>query len=207
MTLPNHETDGISEQDYLEGEKVSMIKHEYIDGEVYAMAGSSKNHQRLVTMLSRQLCEHFDNTPCEVFSSDIKVHIGSKYFYPDVVVVCDNDDNDPYCTESPRIIIEILSSSTRKHDRTLKRYIYQTIPSLEEYALIEQDFVQVELCRKSENWMPAFYFLDDDVTFASVGLTLPVAEIYQRVENDDMQAFRAAHPQEAGRHPRNSGIP
>ena len=145
-------------------------------------------------MLSRRFSEHFDNTQCEVFSSDIKVHIDSKYFYPDVVVVCGNDDNDPYCTESPRIIIEILSSSTRKIDRTFKRYIYQTIPSLEEYVLIEQDFVQIELCRKSENWMPVFNFTGDDVTFASVGLTLPVADIYQRVENDDMRAFYAAHP-------------
>ena len=180
MTLPNCGIGYISEQDYLEGEKVGTIKHEYIDGEVYAMAGASKNHQRIVTMLSRRFSEHFDNTPCEVFSSDIKVHIDSKYFYPDVVVVCSNDDNDSYCTESPRIIIEILSSSTRKNDRTFilrtgiilrfwsptptlphwerefmksadyassqyKRYIYQTIPSLEEYVLIEQDFVQIEL--------------------------------------------------------------
>jgi len=194
MTLPNYGIGYISEQDYLEGEKVGTIKHEYIDGEVYAMAGASKNHQRLVTMLSRRFSEHFDNTQCEVFNSEIKVHIDSKYFYPDVVVVCGNDDNDPYCTESPRIIIEILSSSTRKHDRTFKRYIYQTIPSLEEYVLIEQDFVQIELCRKSENWMPGFYFIGDDVTFASVGLTLPVADIYQRVENDDMRAFYAARP-------------
>lgn len=194
MALPDYRIDYISEQDYLEGEKVSTIKHEYVDGEVYAMAGASKNHQRLVAMLSRRLSEHFDDTPCEVFTSDIKVHVDRKYFYPDVVVVCGNDDNDKYFTEAPRIIIEILSGSTRKHDRTFKRYIYQTIPSLEEYVLIEQDFVQIELCRKSENWMPGFYFLGDDVTFASVGLTLPVAEIYRRVENDDMREFYAAHP-------------
>jgi len=193
MNLPSYRADYLSEQDYLEGEKISTIKHEYIDGEVYAMAGASKNHQRLVTMLSRRFSEHFDNTACEVFSSDIKVHVDSKYFYPDVVVVCSNDDDDdPYFTKSPRIIIEVLSSSTRKQDRTLKRYLYQMIPSLEEYVLIEQDFVQIELCRKSENWMPDFYFLGDDVTFASVGLTLPVSEIYQRVENDDMRAFFAA---------------
>ena len=65
---------------------------------------------------------------------------------------------------------------------------------MEEYVLIEQDFVQIELCRKSEKWMPSFYFIGDDVTFASVGLTLPVADIYQRVENDDMRAFYAARP-------------
>ena len=192
MNLPNYRTDHISEQDYLEGEKISAMKHEYIDGEVYAMAGASKNHQRLVTMLSRRFSEHFDNTPCEVFSSDLKVHIDSKYFYPDVIVVCDKEDSDnPYYTQSPRMIVEVLSSSTRKHDRTFKRKAYQTIPSLEEYVLIEQDFVQIELYRKSESWIPSFYFLGDDITFTSIDLTLPVAEIYQRVENDDMRAFAA----------------
>ncbi|CAK0773021.1 Uma2 family endonuclease [Gammaproteobacteria bacterium] len=192
MSLSSRRADYISEKDYLEGEKVSRVKHEYVDGQVYAMAGASKNHQRIITLLSRRLSECFDNTSCEVFTSDIKIHVDGKYFYPDVVVVCDPDgDDDPYFTKSPRMIVEVLSGSTRKQDRTFKRYIYQIIPSLEEYVLIEQDFVQIELCRKSENWMPGFYFLGDDITFASVGLTLPVAEIYQRVENDDMRAFYA----------------
>lgn len=129
MSFPNYISNYMSEQDYLEAEKISEIKHEYIDGEVYAMAGASKNHQRLIAVLTSKLYQHLENTPCEVFSSDIKVRAdaGKKYFYPDVLVVCRNDDKDEYYTESPRIIIEVLSSSTRKYDKTLKRRVYQTI--------------------------------------------------------------------------------
>ena len=113
MNLPNFQADFISEQDYLDGEKISEIKHEYIDGEVYAMAGASKNHQRLVFNVCGELYRHLKNTPCEAFNSDIKLRAdkGGKYFYPDVMVVCNNDDNDDYYTESPRIIIEVLSNS------------------------------------------------------------------------------------------------
>lgn len=156
------------------------------------MAGAGKNHQRLITMLSRRLSEHFDGTPCEVFSSDTKVRAdkGRKYFYPDIVVTCEKDtDRDSDYVESPRIIVEVLSNSTRNYDKTFKRLVYQTMPSLEEYVLIEQDTVKIEVSRKAENWQSSVYFLGDDVTFESIGLTLSVADIYQRVENDEMLAF------------------
>lgn len=191
MNLPNYKNDYISEQDYLDGEKISEIKHEYIDGEVYAMAGASKNHQRLLGNVFSALHNHLKNTPCEAFSFDIKLRAdkGGKYFYPDVMVVCSNNDNDDYYTESPRIIVEVLSNSTRKYERTLKRQIYQRIPSLEEYVLIEQDRVEIEVCRKSEGWQSSFYYIDDEITFTSIDLTLPVLDIYSRVENDEMRAF------------------
>jgi Uma2 family endonuclease len=191
MNLPSRKHDYISEQDYLESEKLSEFKREYFDGEVFAMAGASKNHQRLIAALTSKLFQHLDGTPCEVFSSDIKVRAdkGKKYFYPDVLVICANEDKDEYYTESPRIIIEVLSSSTRKYDRTLKRQIYQSIPSLEEYVLIEQDHVEIEVCRKSQQWKSSFYYIDDDITFTSIDLTLSVLDIYQRVENDEMRAF------------------
>jgi len=182
----------ISEQDYLEGEKISEIKHEYIDGNVYAMAGASKNHQRIIANLARHLGNYLNSSPCEVFFSDIKVRVDAKkYFYPDVIVVCENDDEDAYYTESPHIIVEVLSSSTRKFDHTLKRQFYQTLPSLEEYILIEQDFVQVEVYRKADAWQSNFYYLGDSVTFQSLDFSLSVAEIYQHVKNDDMQEFLA----------------
>jgi len=182
----------ISEQDYLEGEKISEIKHEYIDGNVYAMAGASKNHQRIIANLARHLGNYLNGSPCEVFFSDIKVRVDTKkYFYPDIIVVCENDDEDAYYTESPRIIVEVLSSSTRKFDHTLKRQFYQTLPSLEEYILIEQDFVQVAVYRKADSWQSNFYYLGDTVTFQSLDFSLSVAEIYQHVKNDDMQEFLA----------------
>ena len=191
MSLAHYKIDDISEQNYLEGEKLSEIKHEYVDGEVYAMAGASKNHQRLIARLVQKIANHLDNTPCEVFSSDIKVRAdnGKKYFYPDVLVVCSDDNTDDYYTESPRIIVEVLSKSTRKWDNRLKRHVYQAMPSLEEYVLIEQDFVEIEVCRKADLWQPMHYYLGDDITFTSIGLSVSVVDIYQRVDNEDMRDF------------------
>lgn len=194
MDLPHYKIDYISEETYLEDEKMRDIKHEYVDGEIFAMAGGSISHQRIISNLVINIGTHLKHTPCEVFSSDIKVRAdsGKKYFYPDALVVCQNDDKDAYYTESPRIIVEVLSNSTRKFDKNLKRHIYQSIPTLEEYVLIEQDRVEIEISRKSTNWQPVFYFIDDDITFESIDLTLPVLELYQRVENDEIHAFMKA---------------
>ncbi len=193
MNLPNYKPNFISEQDYLEDEKVRDTRCEYFDGEIFAMSGGSINHQRLTINVSSEFRNHLKGTPCEAFSSDIKVRAdnGKKYFYPDVLVSCNNEDGNKHFSESPRIIVEVLSNSTRKFDKNLKRQIYQTIPSLEEYVLIEQDRVEIEVCRKSANWQPTYYFIDDEITFEFVGLTLPVLELYQRVDNQEMRDFLA----------------
>jgi len=179
MGLPQLKTHYITEQEYLDGEKRREIKHEYFDGEIYAMSGASSNHQRLISRLVQKISNHLEDTPCEVFSSDMKVRIdeGNKYFYPDVVVACEKENGDSYFINSPRLIVEVLSKSTRKFDKDLKRKIYQTIPTLEEYVLIEQDRIEIEVCRKSQNWQPNYYFIDDEITFESLNLTLPVLDI------------------------------
>lgn len=87
-------------------------------------------------------------------------------------------------------VVEVVSQSTRKKDNTIKRQSYQSLPSLEEYVLIEQDFVDIEVCRRSKHWWPEHYYLGDTVHFASIDLTLSVEDIYARVMNDDMQAYR-----------------
>jgi Uma2 family endonuclease len=186
------EAEWISEEAYLQGELLSETKHEYIDGAVYAMAGASKNHQRITANVSGELWTQLKNTPCEPFSSDIKVKVGSKFFYPDVMVVCKDDTDNDYYTENPVIIVEVLSKSTRRMDETAKKFAYQTLPTLKEYVLIEQDFVDVEVCRRSEGWVSQHYFMGDSVTFESVDVTLSVADIYQRVENDDVSSFIAS---------------
>ena len=191
MSVPSYTVTFISEEDYLKDEEISDVKHEYFDGEIFAMSGGSVNHQRLTINISSEFSNHLKGTQCEAFSSDMKVRAdkGKKYFYPDVVVSCNDDDGNTHFSESPRIIVEVLSNSTRKFDKNLKRQIYQSIPSLEEYVLIEQDRVEIEVCRKSQNWQPVCYFIDDDITFESIGLTLPVLEIYERVDNQEMQNF------------------
>ncbi|NJO14777.1 MAG: Uma2 family endonuclease [Thioploca sp.] len=177
----------ISEQEYLSGELVSEVKHEYINGHVYAMAGAGVNHNRITMNLVRQFGNHLANTPCEPFSSDMKLKVKNDFFYPDFMVVCENPNE--YYTESAIIIVEVLSKSTRKTDQTLKRLAYQSLPSLKEYVLIEPDFVDVEVCRRENHWQSEHSFLGDEVYFATIDLHLSVEAIYARVNNEDMQEW------------------
>jgi Uma2 family endonuclease len=114
---------------------------------------------------------------------------GWKFFYPDVSVVCNDEQGDDYYTKAPIIIVEVLSKSTRRVDKTIKLQAYKSLESLQEYVLIEQDCIEIEICRRSANWFPARYYLGDEMTFESIGLTLSVAEIYQRVENEEMLEY------------------
>ena len=179
----------VSQEDYLAGELISEIKHEYIDGYVYAMAGASRNHERIAGNIYREFGNHLKNKPCEPFGSDLKIKAGSRFFYPDVMVVCDERSRHDYYTDSPVIVVEVLSKASRRVDETTKRIAYQSIPSLKEYVLVEQDFVDVEVCRKSEGWVSNHYFMGDSVRFDAIGLMLTVEEIYARVDNDEVRSY------------------
>ncbi len=176
----------VSEAEYLEGEKIAALKHEYVDGHIYAMAGAHSNHNVLSGNIHTALNVYLKGKPCRTYMSDMKVRIanGSKYYYPDVLVNCPPVNG--YFTETPTIIVEVLSNSTRRIDETEKRLAYMQIETLEEYVLIAQDFVQIEVIRKSEGWKSAKYFLGDEVTLSSIGLTLSVEEVYDGVDNADM---------------------
>jgi len=175
-----------SETEYLELEESSNIKHEYINGEMWAMAGASHAHNQISHTVSRLLGNHLDDTRCRVYSSDMKVKVEDKFFYPDVLVFCNDVNEGDYFITTPLIIVEVLSKNTRKTDQTIKMAAYKTLPSLQEYVLIEQDFAEVEVCRRNNNWISERYFLGDDVTFESIGLTIAVETIYQRVKNQDI---------------------
>ena len=179
----------LSEADYLQGELISDVKHELIDGQAYAMAGAHANHERITKTIARKFGNHLENSPCETFGSDMKVKAGANYYYPDVLVDCHFDESEPYFASSPVIIVEVLSKSTAATDRTTKRLSYINMPSVLEYVLIEQDFVDVEVMRKSDDWKSTHYFLGDEVDFDSIDLTLSVEAIYHRVHNDNMLDF------------------
>ena len=181
--------DTISVEDYLEGEKISDVKHELIAGEVYAMSGVSKNHERIFRNLYLNIGNHLATSSCDIYSSDMKVRVANNFFYPDLMVVCDETTDHDYYTDTPIIIVEILSPSTRRRDRTLKREQYLTLPSLQEYVLIEQDSVDIEVIRRNNHWQSSHYFMGDQVTFDSIGLSLPVETIYQRVQNTDVAEY------------------
>jgi Uma2 family endonuclease len=184
--------DFVSIEDYLAGELIADTKHEYINGEVYAMAGASKNHQSIADNVLGEIRQQLKNTRCRPFGSDVKVKVHDAFFYPDVMVVCEDKTDNPYYTESPILLVEVLSKSTRRTDETIKRVAYQALPSVMEYVLIEQDFVDVEVCRRSSGWVSNHYFLGDEVWFESLNLNLAVAEIYRWVDNEEMVAFLAS---------------
>ena len=177
-------------EDYLKQELTSEVKHEFIDGHIYAMAGASENHARISGNIYAEFRNYLKNNSCEAFMSDMKIKTSiRKIRYPDCMVVCDKDDENQYYKTKPVILVEVLSRSTRKIDEKDKLIEYINIPTLQEYVLIEQDFVDITVLRRSENWLPRHYFLGDEITFESIGLTLSVEEIYHRVQNEDMIEF------------------
>ena len=179
----------ISETDYLQGELLAETKHEYIDGQVHAMAGASENHNLLSVNIATELKTRLKGTPCRIFIADMKVKVGANFFYPDVMVVCQEDNDNEYYKTAPVIIVEVLSKSTRRFDQTDKRLRCQRIPSLEEYVLIEQDKGEIQVFSKKDQWQSFYYYLGDDITFSSLGITVRVEDIYYQVNNEDVLDF------------------
>jgi Uma2 family endonuclease len=175
----------VSSAEYLEGEKVARIRHEYVDGDVYAMVGGTKAHNLISLNLARILHGHLRKTPCRVFSSDVKVHVAwdwrERFYYPNVVVGCEAGDTDPYVVEQPKLVVEVLSDSTERDDRSDKFYAYRRLASLEEYVLVAQEVRRVEVYRRETGWDLEVYETEGDFNLRSVGLDLTLAEVYEGV--------------------------
>lgn len=180
----------LTEAEYLASEMNSEVKREYLDGRVYAMTGAGYNHNCIVGNIHGNFRSHLKGTPCTTFMADMKVRLGKDYVYPDVVVDCSKMQGDDYYSTTPVIIVEVLSKSTRKMDLTTKLLRYINLPSLQEYVLIEPDFVSVQVLRRKKHWLPEYHFLGDIVTFDAIGLNLSVEEIYDRVDNADMHELK-----------------
>lgn len=174
-----------SVRDYLEGEKISPVKHEYVEGEIYAMAGTSDKHNLIAGDIYSALLLHLRNSQCQPFIGDIKVRVTQNvYYYPDVLVSCEENPEDSHFRNHPILIIEVTSSSTEHIDRREKLLFYQQMPSVQEYAVIDQYRMNVELHRRQPNgsWITYYYdSSDEEIEFQSVELTLPITEIYRRV--------------------------
>lgn len=184
MGLPKFKTK-ISIEDYLESEKVSPVRREYVDGEVYAMAGASDNHERISMNLSRIFSNHLLDSSCEPFANNIKVRVRQNvYYYPDLLVSCEEKPENPYFRNEPILIVEILSKSTARVDTLEKVFAYQQIPSLQEYVVVDQYRMEVRVHRRQETggWI-TYYFTErsDIVELKSIDLTIPLPEIYRRV--------------------------
>ena len=177
----------ISPEDYLEGERVSPIKHEYRRGHVYAMTGAKKPHIIITSNLVRRLGNHLDDTDCIILPLDIKVRLeeANCYYYPDVAVTC--DERDTGSTEDfilyPSLVVEVLSPSTAAFDRGDKFADYQTSPSLQEYVLITQTEIKIECFRLNAegNWVSQTYRQGDELELMSIDFSCPIAQVYQKV--------------------------
>ncbi len=186
MGLAEKKAERISVEEYLEGEKTSPVKYEYLDGEVYAMAGASDRHNRLSGNLFKALDDHLDEGDCETFMADMKAQASATvFYYPDVIVACDGPDADPYYRKQPRLIVEVTSPSTEHIDRTEKLSAYKQIKSLKEYVIVSQDTVRIDVYRRmrGDRWQwESLTKMSEELKLESVGLTLSVAQIYRRVK-------------------------
>src|SRR5438552_478647 len=141
----------LSVEEYLEGERFSEIRHEYVGGYVYAMAGASDDHNRISGNIFSTLLERLRGKRCEPFMVDMKLKIpgGQAFYYPDVLVACDPADNAKYFRERPLVVFEVLSPDTERADQREKWYAYALIPSLKVYVIVSQEKRQVTVLRRS----------------------------------------------------------
>jgi len=149
---PAHEL--ISIDDYLLGEETSEIKHEYLDGLVYAMTGATRKHNLLTGAFMEHLRPRARQRGCQLFASDMKLRLDHNketyFYYPDLLLTCADDDRHPlYCTQ-PCLLIEVVSPSSERIDRREKRIAYSLLPSLREYLIVNQDRMHIDLHRSSE---------------------------------------------------------
>lgn len=165
----------------------SEVRLEFVNGEVYAMAGGTDNHNRISVNVLGELHQALKGKPCEPFAVDMKLRIEFGMdeigYYPDVMVVCDPGDRNKLHRTSPKIIFEVLSKSTRRIDMREKLLAYQAIPSLEVYVMIEQSFMRAMIHRRSNNWWPEIIEGNDAaITLDEIGVKLSFADVYARVD-------------------------
>jgi Uma2 family endonuclease len=173
-------------EEYLELEHISLIKHEYLQGQMVAMAGASKAHVIMTGNLSALLVNHLRGTGCIAYVTDMKVRLPlNLFYYPDLAVTCDERDrvSSQDFILHPKLIIEVLSDSTEAFDRGEKFSDYKSVPELEEYVLIHQKQVLIErFLRKSDSlWLPHIYRLGDDIELNSIGFSGPISDIYEGI--------------------------
>jgi Uma2 family endonuclease len=173
----------ISVEEYLEREKDGSVRHEYVDGRIFAMSGASLRHSLIINNVSRWLAARAGDG-CNVFTNDAKVKVGtSAYYYPDIVMTCSELPQNEYVCPEPLLLIEVLSPSTEQIDRREKLLAYQRISSVKEYVIVAQDQVLLEVYRWQQDGELEHETLTDgdDLRLTSTGADLPLSEIYRGV--------------------------
>lgn len=178
----------ISPDDFLVEEDKAEFRHEYLGGNVYAMAGGSRRHNALVGNILNELSDQLRGKPCKPYFADVKVRVDiakdTYFYYPDVMVGCDPKDNHPLYLKEPKIIVEVLSPSTERIDRREKFFIYQRIESFDTYVLVDQDKREVTVYRKDVGWSAEVLQEQGEIPLDSIGCRLTLDRIYRDVDFD-----------------------
>ncbi len=176
----------ISIAEYLEMENASLEKHEYYQGEVFAMSGAKTPHNIVARNMLVALAQRLKGKSCQPFGSDMRIHIEANtlFTYPDISIICGDIitlNNDDYNVLNPSVLIEVLSPSTKNYDRGEKFKLYRDIPTLKEYILIDSLSVNIEVFRLNgrNHWeLEEYRQVAAELNIQTVKFALPVAEIY-----------------------------
>jgi Uma2 family endonuclease len=187
MASASDQSPKLTPAEYFAWEEQHLCRHEYINGEVYAMSGSTQNHSRIALKCAALLENHLPEGRCRVFNSDCRVNIvgTNDYTYPDASVSC--DDRDKITTQYityPCLIIEVLSESTEAYDRGNKFFRYRQNPQLQDYLLVSSQDIAIDLYRKNSSgrWEILNFRSGDSVELQSVNLTFPIEQVYRGID-------------------------
>ncbi len=177
----------IAPEAYLEMEMQSDTRSEYLNGEVFAMVGTSSAHNEIVFNMASLFKNHLRGGPCQAFFTDLKLRVetANAYFYPDLMVTCSEADRqNKYIKSEPVLVVEILSPSTALYDRDKKFASYRQLQSLQEYVLVDAEQVRIECYRRGDSgeWILHPYGEGEAVTLHSLNLTFQIESAYQDVE-------------------------
>jgi len=179
-------------KEYYDLEMAAEVRHEFHDGDILAMAGGSMSHSQICINLGREISLRLKGSPCQVFDSNLRSRIeaSNRNVYPDLSIVCGPVERDPRdksngTITNPRVVIEVISPSTERYDRTEKRDHYLKLPSLEAHVLIDQDRLRVEILSRTSDgrWELDFATgIDGALKLAMLKIEIPLREVYDRVE-------------------------
>ena len=198
MSLPQRVA-RLTPTEYLKLERAAELRHEYFNGEMFAMSGGSPQHSLIKMNTGRDLGNKLKHRPCTAFDSDLRIRVSSSglYTYPDISVVCGElefDDNQRDTMLNPTLLVEVLSASSEAYDRGEKFAHYRQIASLREFVLISQKSPSIEryLRNPDETWtLTAVIGRDANIHLPSIDVTLSLAEVYERVTFDDPDSLRS----------------
>ncbi|MFN7515871.1 MAG: Uma2 family endonuclease [Dolichospermum sp.] len=181
----------LTPEEYFVWEEKQLLRHEYLNGEIYAMSGRTQNHGRIASNIIFIVKGHLRGGGCQVGNSDCRVNIleTKDYVYPDVSVTCeDSDRTATQAIQYPCLIVEVLSPSTANYDRGDKFRLYRRNPRLQDYVLVDAEKIAIDLYRKNDrgNWEIFNYQSGDNIELRSIDLSFPIESVYEDIVFEEL---------------------